>query len=110
MADPRNLIDASMLVGERVPTPMLFEGVGMVADPDNPLVLNVLHASSTAYSFDPNEEVSQYPHAIGKNTLLIAAIQARNNARVVFFGSLDFFSDDFFTSSVQNAAGGQRLV
>ena len=59
VADPRNLIDAKMLVGDRAPNPMLFEGVGMVADPENPLVLNVLHASSTAYSFDPSEEITE---------------------------------------------------
>lgn len=52
----------------------------------------------------------QFPHAVGKDTLLIAALQARNNARVVFVGSLDFFSDEFFTYGVQNANGGQRWV
>lgn len=45
----------------------------------------------------------QYPHAVGKNTLLIAALQARNNARIVFSGSLYFFSDEAFTSPVQKA-------
>ena len=29
----------------------------MVADPENPLVLNVLHASSTAYSFNPDLKI-----------------------------------------------------
>lgn len=47
--------------------------------------------------------VLQYPHAVGKNTVLIAGLQARNNARVVFSGSLSFFSDEFFTSPVQKA-------
>ena len=51
---------------------------------------------------------SEYPHAVGSNTLLIAAIQARNNARAIFFGSLDFFSDEFFTSSSQRASGGKK--
>jgi len=32
---------------------------------------------------------------------LISALQARNNARIVFVGSLDFFSDSFFQSSVK---------
>lgn len=50
----------------------------------------------------------QYPHAVGKNTLLIAGLQARNNARVVFSGSLDFFSDAFFNSAVQKAAPGSK--
>uniref|UniRef100_A0A0L8HRZ3 Dolichyl-diphosphooligosaccharide--protein glycosyltransferase 48 kDa subunit n=1 Tax=Octopus bimaculoides TaxID=37653 RepID=A0A0L8HRZ3_OCTBM len=51
----------------------------------------------------------KFPHAVGKNTLLIAALQARNNARVVFVGSLDFFSDQFFTAPVQKASDGLRV-
>ena len=35
-------------------------------------------------------------------------MQARNNARVVFSGSLDFFSDEFFTADVEVA--GQAPV
>ena len=50
--------------------------------------------------------VFQFPHAVGKSTVLIAALQARNNARVVFSGSLDFFSDKFFTSAVHKAVSG----
>ncbi len=50
----------------------------------------------------------EYPHAVGSNTLMIAALQARNNARAMFFGSLDFFSDEFFMSSVQKSAGGKK--
>lgn len=46
--------------------------------------------------------------AVGTNTLLIAALQARNNARVVFVGSLDFFSDQFFQASVQKAHNGKK--
>jgi oligosaccharyltransferase complex subunit beta len=109
VANPGNLIDAKMIVGEKPVNPLLFQGVGMTADPENPLVLNVLHAASTAYSFNPNDKINEYPHAVGKNTLLIAALQARNNARVMFFGSIDFFSDEFFGSGAQNANGGQRF-
>jgi len=35
----------------------------------------------------------------------MAALQARNNARVIFSGSLYFFSDEAFTSSVQKVQG-----
>lgn len=80
----------------------------MTADAENPLVLDILHASWTAYSFNPDEKITEYPHAVGQNTLLIAGLQARNNARVLFFGSLDFFSDEFFTSAVQSANSGQK--
>ncbi|KAL5013140.1 hypothetical protein ScPMuIL_007410 [Solemya velum] len=109
VADPKNLLEAPMIVGEKNTKPFLFKGVGMVADPDNPLVLSVLHAASTAYSFDPDLPIDDYPHAVGKNTLLAAALQARNNARVVFVGSLEFFSDEFFTSPIQNANGGKKF-
>ncbi|KAJ8867296.1 hypothetical protein PR048_031097 [Dryococelus australis] len=96
---------------------LLYQGTGLVADRDNPLVLQVLTAESSAYSYVPDEPVKeiikptllfQFPHAVGKNTLLIAALQARNNARVMFSGSLYFFSDEAFTSSVQKALGGKR--
>ncbi|XP_050413195.1 dolichyl-diphosphooligosaccharide--protein glycosyltransferase 48 kDa subunit [Patella vulgata] len=109
VADTNNLLDAPMIVGQKASSPFLFRGVGMVADPDNPLVLGVLHASSTAYSYNPDEKISEFPHAVGKNTLLISALQARNNARVIFVGSIDFFSDEFFQTSVQNANNGKRF-
>ncbi|XP_077468394.1 dolichyl-diphosphooligosaccharide--protein glycosyltransferase 48 kDa subunit [Stigmatopora argus] len=108
VADPENLLKAPTIVGQ-TNKPVLFKGVGMVADPDNPLVLDILTGSSTAYSFFPDKPISQYPHAVGKNTLLIAGLQARNNARVVFSGSLDFFSDAFFNSDVQKATPGSQL-
>lgn len=109
VADPQNLIAAPNMVGTMKVNPILFRGIGMTADPDNPLVLDVLHASWTAYSFDPDNKITEYPHAVGQNTLLISGQQARNDARVLFFGSLDFFSDEFFTASVQNANGGQKF-
>ena len=72
----------------------LFHVFRMTVDPDNPLLLEVLTASSTSYSYHSDIAISEYPHAVGKSTLLITAMQARNNARVVFAGSLDFFSDE----------------
>lgn len=67
------------------------------------LALLVLWRCSSDCRFCP-----QYPHAVGKNTLLIAGLQARNNARVIFSGSLDFFSDAFFNSVVQKATPGAQ--
>ncbi|KAJ0064662.1 hypothetical protein NL108_011497, partial [Boleophthalmus pectinirostris] len=108
VADPENLLKAPTIVGKPTNKPVLFKGVGMVADPENPLVLDILTGSSTSYSYFPDRPVSQYPHAVGKNTLLIAGLQARNNARVVFSGSLDFFSDAYFNSAVQKARPGSQ--
>ncbi|GJQ71656.1 hypothetical protein Trydic_g11352 [Trypoxylus dichotomus] len=84
------------------------EGTGLLADPDNPLVLPLLTAESTSYSYNPEQTIKEYPHAIGKSAVLIAGLQARNNARVVFSGSLSFFSDEYFTSSVQRVHGTEK--
>ncbi|KAK3803667.1 hypothetical protein RRG08_023381 [Elysia crispata] len=109
VAEPENLINAPMIVGDKLKEPLLFRGVGMVSDPENPLVLSVLRASSTAYSYKPDEKIDEFPMAVGSSTLLVAALQARNNARVVFVGSLDFFSDKFFQASVQKADKGKKF-
>lgn len=105
VADSSNLIDASVIVGNKTIPPLLYQGTGLIADPDNPLILRLLTASSSAYSYHPDQSVKEYPHAVGKNALLIAALQARNNARVLFSGSLYFFSDEAFTSSVKKSLG-----
>ena len=72
--------------------------------------MEILTAASSAYSHNPDEVISEYPHATGKNTVLVAGLQARNNARVVFSGSLEFFSDAFFSSPVQKALGGKKFA
>ncbi|KAK2586779.1 hypothetical protein KPH14_011806 [Odynerus spinipes] len=108
VADPSNLIDASVIVGSKNIPPLLYEGTGLIADADNPLLLRLLTAASSAYSYNPNNPIKEYPHAVGKNTLLIGALQARNNARVLFSGSLFFFSDEAFTKPVQKVQGGQK--
>merc|ERR550534_470189 len=98
------MVKSKVMFPTAVDAPLIFKGVGMTADSDNPLVLEILTASSTAYSYYSDEKISEYPLAVGKNTLLIGGQQARNNARIVFSGSLDFFSDRFFMSGAQNAA------
>ncbi|KAG5316833.1 OST48 glycosyltransferase, partial [Acromyrmex insinuator] len=108
VADPANLIDAPIIVGSKNIPPLLYQGTGLIADTDNPLILRLLSASTSAYTYYPDQPIKEYPHGVGKNTLLIAALQARNNARVLFSGSLFFFSDEAFTSPIQKGQDGQR--
>ncbi|KAF2883844.1 hypothetical protein ILUMI_22313 [Ignelater luminosus] len=97
-----NLIDAPVIVGNADKNkPLLYQGTGILADPENPLVLPILTADSTAYSYIPEQTIKEYPHAVGKNVVLIAGLQARNNARIVVSGSLAFFSDAFFSATAQ---------
>jgi oligosaccharyltransferase complex subunit beta len=108
--DSSAMVKSKVMFPSKIDAPVLFKGVGMTADSDNPLVLEILSASSTAYSYYPDDKISEYPLAVGKNTLLIGGQQARNNARIVFCGSLDFFSDQFFMSGVQNAAKSDSKI
>lgn len=101
VASPKNLISSEIIVGSKNIKPLLYRGTGILADRENPLVLPLLTADSTAYSYIPDAPIKEYPHAVGKGTILIAALQARNNARVVFSGSLFFFSDDAILSQVK---------
>lgn len=110
VADPANLIDAPAIVGSKNINSLLYQGTGLIADTENPLILRLLTASSSAYSYNPQNSIKEYPHAVGKNTLLITALQARNNARVVFSGSLYFFSDEAFTSPIQKAQGKLGII
>lgn len=105
VASPANLISSPNIVGSKNVAPLLYQGTGLLADRENSLVLQVLSADSTAYSYIPENSIKEYPHAVGRGTLLIAALQARNNARVVFSGSLFFFSDKAFTSGVAKHGG-----
>ncbi|KAG8224222.1 hypothetical protein J437_LFUL002678 [Ladona fulva] len=59
VADPANLIDASIIVGPKNIPPLLYEGTGLVADRDNPLVLQILSADSTAYSYIPDQSIKE---------------------------------------------------
>ena len=75
VADPANLIKAPAIVGAKTPAPMLYRGTGLIVDNENPLVMELLTASSSAYSHNPDEPITEYPHAVGKNVVLIAGLQ-----------------------------------
>ena len=68
--------------------PVLFRGIGHKAG-TVPLLTKILWANDTC----DFELLEQEPLAIGNDVGLISALQARNNARVTFVGSLEFFSD-----------------
>jgi len=110
LANSANLIKSEKIVGKSS-NPLLYRGLGMVTDPANPLVFTILSGSSSSYSHNPTELIKDYPHAVGKNTVLIGGLQARNNARIVVSGSMEFLSDVFFTSEEGGKlVGNQELT
>ncbi|CDS37961.1 dolichyl diphosphooligosaccharide protein [Echinococcus multilocularis] len=108
IADPEDAINVSVITG-RFKNPVLYRGVGISTDPTNPLLINILHGSAKSYSYDTKRIVLQYPTTVGKNTQLVAALQARNDARIVFTGSIEMFSDAFYNSPVVNKVANKRF-
>ncbi|KAF6166591.1 hypothetical protein GIB67_005453 [Kingdonia uniflora] len=83
--------------------PVLFKGIGHTLNAANSLVLEVLSASPSAYSSNPESKLSSPPSLTGSAISLVSVVQGRNNARVLISGSLDLFSNRFFQSEVQKA-------
>ncbi|RKP22941.1 Dolichyl-diphosphooligosaccharide--protein glycosyltransferase subunit WBP1, partial [Syncephalis pseudoplumigaleata] len=75
-------------------TPVLYRGIGHVTSA-NPMTSAVLTASDTAYSAETQDAqvVDDEPVAAGHEIALVSVFEGRNNARVAFTGSRDFFSD-----------------
>lgn len=107
VVEKENIIKAENIVG-KPSAPVLFKGVGMVLDQDNSLILPIMKGTTTCYSFFPDEKIDQYPLGIGSSTILLAGLQARNNARVMFSGSLLMFSDNYLTASVKKSTPGSK--
>ena len=87
-------VDATPITGGALTKPVLYRGVGMLVDESNPLAVAVLRASGTAYTGDLEGDAGEESLAMGRAVVLAAAMQARNNARVVMTGSLDMFSNE----------------
>lgn len=96
-----NVIKSSVVLGKFLDLPnaqqsVLFKGIGHAVDDKNVLSLKILRGNPTTYAANPSKQIEDYPENAGADTLLVTAMQARNNARVVFSGSTDVFSNAFF--------------
>jgi oligosaccharyltransferase complex subunit beta len=86
--------------------PVLFRGIGHAVDDSNILAIKVLRGNPSSYSANPSKPIDDHPESAGANTLLVTALQARNNARIVVTGSMDMFSNAFFrTKQSSNSEG-----
>ena len=73
----------------------------------SPLLVSILKAKATAYSYNPKEEIeiSEDPFATGEQISLVSAIQARNSARFTVLGSVEALEDKWFDADVRSPAG-----
>jgi len=84
-------------------------GGDVITDHQSLRVLDILTGCSFS-SHNREDPITEYPNATGKNPKLIAGLQARNNGRVIFTGSMDLFSDEKFSSLVQKTGSGVHGV
>lgn len=81
--------------------------VGQSLGNASPLLVPILKAPETAYSYNPKEEGESMedPFATGSQLALISAMQARNSAHFTVLGSLEMLEDKWFDASVKGLNG-----
>jgi oligosaccharyltransferase complex subunit beta len=89
---------------------VLFRGIGHAVDDSNILAIKVLRGNPSTYSANPAKPIDDYPENAGADTLLVTAIQARNNARIVVTGSIDMFSNSFFRTKYSGGSAAAPYV
>ncbi|KAJ3161354.1 hypothetical protein HDU86_007136 [Geranomyces michiganensis] len=87
--------------------PVLFRGVGHRLTGKNPLMQPLLVGAPTTYAYEvaDTDAVEGQP-LLGEGLVLVSALQARNNARVVFTGSVDMFGDDLINQRIADKPSG----
>lgn len=96
------IINATTIVGPHSYTnPIIYRGLGLTISPASSLVIPVLSASKSAYTGNLGKHLVEVPALQGSRVALVAALQGRNNARVLVAGSIDMFSDLYFNMKVE---------
>lgn len=103
-------VDSKLFLGDGISAPILFEGIGHASGDENRLLTKILTGAQSTFSHIPGEMVDDYPQTVGSDTLLVTAIQTRNNARVVFSGSLAMFSNEYFIAPVTVGPAANKKV
>ncbi|KAK9794636.1 hypothetical protein WJX73_004381 [Symbiochloris irregularis] len=88
----------------------VFQGIGMSIPSDSKQVLNALGGSSTTFSALHETAITDAPNVAAAELALVAAIQARNNGRVVVAGSTAMFSNAFWRGPLQQHLGTKHAA
>lgn len=89
--------------------PILFKGAAATISPESTLGISILGAPDTAFSHLPGKPVTENPLVASGYASLVAAVQARSGARVVLAGSVDMFSNAYFTTAGFETASGIKF-
>jgi len=92
-----NWIENPLVVGSlaehKQAAPVLYSGLGLAYREDSRFNFPILSAESTGFSVEECRFATDCLQSAGKDTVLVAGMQGRNNARVTVFGSSEMFSD-----------------
>lgn len=99
-----------VIFSKQIQTPVLWRGIGATLTESNRLVFPILSGSSSSYSARLEQVITKKPLATGRKVALVAALQARNNARVIISGSIDLFSNKLIDTAVSpySASGNSK--
>lgn len=94
----RNVLFSSAVTSSYVknPLPIVYRGISHTVEDSNILALKVLKGNPSTYSTSPNKPVGDGPESAGDASVLVSAVQARNNARVTISGSIEMYSNAFY--------------
>ncbi len=86
--------------------------VGQVLGNQSPFLAPILRAPSTAYSYNPKDEVDtvEEPFATGQQMALVSAMQARNSARFTVLGSVEALEDGWFNGKVKAVGAAKQTI
>ncbi|GJQ12521.1 hypothetical protein GpartN1_g4312.t1 [Galdieria partita] len=90
--------------------PIIYQGIGMGIFRNRELIFPILWGSSSAYSYFPNTRVTELPIVSGEETVMMAALQSRNGARVLLSGSTDICSNSLQTTFLGNKHFCSQIV
>ncbi|KAI8897275.1 Dolichyl-diphosphooligosaccharide--protein glycosyltransferase subunit WBP1 [Globomyces pollinis-pini] len=89
-----NLLNSHHVVPKTVKAPILYRGVGHKLSGKNALVQPLLVGGESTYSIGSS---ALYGNKLG----LVSYFQALNDARIVFVGSVDMFTNDFLNAAIK---------
>lgn len=86
--------------------------VGQTLGNTSPLLAPILRAPSTAYSYNPKDDVEgvEDPFAVGQQLSLITAMQARNSARFVVLGAAEMLENTWFDATVKHSVSAGKAA
>jgi len=102
-----NFVNDAPAIVSGISAPVLFRGIAQDIEENSELLFALLSGSTTAYADNPGSAVEDL-HVAGQRTVLFSVLQARNNARVGFSGSLELFSDKLINAAVQKHGDAKK--